>query len=191
MFPHRNKLEKMGLEEKSPGYFYADFEKIRKIKKIKKFALRQGLTFRYDNEYGKRNDTYRKTYFNNNPPIKGKYRCVYCGRRFKKNQVQVDHLYPIAKVSKSYKLQQKLKKQGINSVNDINNLVCACRSCNLKKYTNMGLWIVRGKLGKKEWLWKVRIALRWIIVIAATCFVAFLIWKEPIMNVLNNIFQKL
>ena len=39
------------------------------------------------------------------------------------------------------------------SVNDIRNLAPACRDCNSKKSDKMGLWVIRGWLGKYKLYW--------------------------------------
>jgi len=52
--------------------------------------------------------------------------------------------------------QDAAKLYGISGANDAKNLVAACRRCNSKKGTKMGLWIVRGFLGRSELLWKIR-----------------------------------
>jgi len=125
------------------------------------------LKFYIDNEYGVRSTTYRSEYFKVHSANRhGKYRCVYCGRFYPKEKITIDHLYPVDKVSKDIKLQKRLKKQGIESLNSTNNLVAACQSCNRRKSNKMGKWIWKGYLGQSEGLWKLRKGIRLLIFLA-------------------------
>ena len=108
---------------------------------------------------------YRKTFFSNNPPvIHNNYFCAYCGKLVNKENITVDHLYPIGAVKKDPKLQKKLKRKGIKDINDKKNLVPACRTCNKKKSANLGIWIIKGKIGKHQFLWIIRHLIRLIII---------------------------
>ena len=64
----------------------------------------------------------------------------------------VDHLYPVAKVSRDPALQKKLKRQGIDDLNSEKNLVAACYRCNQAKAAQMGPWIRKGKIGRDAWV---------------------------------------
>jgi 5-methylcytosine-specific restriction endonuclease McrA len=138
----------------------------REILKIKEFCRKNRLKFLYDNEYGERSSDYRKTFFQNNTPVNGKYMCVYCGRYYPKEKITVDHLYPANKVSQNEKLQKRLKKQGIDSLNDTSNLVAACFCCNRRKSDKTGWWIFLGKIGRYKWLWRIRHILTFMILAA-------------------------
>lgn len=117
-----------------------------------------------------RSDTYRQEYFKHNKPVQpAKYRCVYCGRKLLYKDVTVDHLYPINKLMYDPRVQKWAKRHGIDGANDVKNLVCACRCCNSKKGTKMGLWLLRGKIGRHPIVWKIRN-------LAVECFVAFCIY---------------
>lgn len=117
-----------------------------------------------------RSDTYRQEYFKHNKPVQpAKYRCVYCGRKLLYKDVTVDHLYPINKLMYDPRVQKRAKRHGIDGANDVKNLVCACRCCNSKKGTKMGLWLLRGKIGRHPIVWKIRN-------LAVGCFVAFCIY---------------
>lgn len=102
-----------------------------------------------------RNTTYRKAYFKAHPSPDGKYRCVYCGGRFPKKDITIDHLIPVNAAERSWVARDRIKRLGYSSVNDMDNLVPACRYCNSRKGTHMGLWLLRGRLGRKPWFWKV------------------------------------
>lgn len=57
----------------------------------------------------------------------------------------------------------------MESINDLRNLVAACSRCNSKKSAKMGIWIIRGKIGRHQHLW----IFRHIVRIAV---ISFLIW---------------
>lgn len=135
-----------------------------KMKQLKKFCKSKKIKFEINNKYGKRSSAYRDIFYKNvKPVIPNRYFCAYCGRFLKISDVTVDHLYPVGEVNKSIKLQDKLKKIGAKSVNDYQNLVPACRKCNIKKGKKMGYWIFKGQIGRnqKVWLiiWPIRILL--------------------------------
>jgi hypothetical protein len=54
----------------------------------------------------------------------------------------------------SQAVRDRAKKYGIMKTNCSENLVCACRRCNSKKGTKMGLWIPRAFLGRHEGFWR-------------------------------------
>lgn len=104
-------------------------------------------------EYTRNND-YRKKFFEKNRGfLGGYYLCSYCGIPLRKENATVDHIFPIDKVSKSKFYQIVLKLFHINNVNDTENLAPACRHCNSKKGTKMGLWILLGFLGRYLACW--------------------------------------
>lgn len=126
----------------------------------------------------KRSTTYRKTFFKNtHPAIANRYFCTYCGRLLKKKDVTVDHLYPINVAQKSRRLRRKLKRKGITDINDIQNLVPACKKCNSRKGKRMGIWILRGKLGRHKAYWIARYGIR---------LMAFAIIMIMLLQTLNN-----
>ncbi len=111
-----------------------------------------------------RSTNYRQTYLSAKKYVKIRngqkyYRCVYCGKLLKSKDMQVDHLYPVKKATTDPYIRKKMKKSGIKNVNQLENLVSACKRCNEKKGADTGIWIVRGILGKSEPLWVVRRAL--------------------------------
>lgn len=116
------------------------------IKKAYKSHIRYK---QYEKRWSRSND-YRKEFFKYNPPP---YRCRYCHKKLAVSQVVVDHLIPIAKVKKSGTARNLLYLQGVKDVNDIRNLVPSCYTCNKRKGANMGLWFIRGVLGKYKLYW--------------------------------------
>ena len=99
----------------------------------------------------KRNTTYRKTFFSNNKA--STYRCAYCGKRLKEEDVEVDHLIPAGAAQKKFLVRLILRLRGITDINAERNLVAACMRCNRKKSDNMGLWIYRGMIGRYKAFW--------------------------------------
>ena len=150
----RNSLSWDGIE-------YHGYVSKRKTKKLRRYANEKGLSFRLENELGRRRADYRRRYFSAHPPDVGKrYICVYCGKWLKKENTTVDHLYPVGQVARDLALQKKLERKGIRNVNDPRNLVAACGKCNAEKGDSMGLWILRGSVGRYPWLWMIRYLIR-------------------------------
>ena len=55
------------------------------------------------------------------------------------------------------------------SVNDIRNLAPACRDCNSKKSDKMGLWVVRGWLGKYKLYWIILRIIQIVCILLMIC----------------------
>lgn len=95
-------------------------------------------------------DVFLKTYL---PP----YHCAYCGRKLTRRELTVDHWIPIHKLSvgKRRGHYQRLLRWfcRTDDPNNPKNLVCACASCNNKKRTQTGRWLLLGALGKTHWFW--------------------------------------
>lgn len=60
---------------------------------------------------------YRNTYFENNPNNHGWYTCVHCGRKFRKGDMDIDHIIP----------------QSYGGLDNEWNLQCLCVHCNRSK----------------------------------------------------------
>ena len=138
---------------------------------LEQYCINKHLKYKIDNGFGERSTDYRKTFFQNNKPvIKDMYFCAYCGKLLSRRKLTVDHLYPVAKAQRSLDLQKKLRRSGISNINDAQNLVPACMRCNQHKSANMGLWILKGKIGRHKWIWELRHALRISILITAAYY---------------------
>lgn len=126
-------------------------------------------------EYNRSKD-YRQKFIRMHPPDKhGKYRCVYCGKRIKKDEMQVDHVIPVGAMRRHRLLRTHLK----GGVNDISNLVPSCRKCNLKKSSKTWLhYRIRARLGSHEGYWAFRKILR-IVVILFVCFAIYYAINNP------------
>lgn len=123
-----------------------------KISKLREYCRKHHLKFEINNNFGKRSTDYRKEFFSHYHPFLGNsiYLCAYCGRPVTKRKMQIDHIYPVAKVNKSIKLQNKLKRMGATSVNSYQNLAPSCAGCNYIKKANMGHWIYLGFIGRNS-----------------------------------------
>lgn len=141
-----------------------------RIASLRRFCRFHGMKFEINNEFGKRSGDYRDTFFKHYRSRTyslaaalvrnwdtdrgyGYYYCAYCGKKTDLKKITVDHIYPVAKVNASTKLQRKLKKLGYENVNDYRNLTPACAKCNKKKGTKLNWWyICRGRLGQHQTL---------------------------------------
>lgn len=168
---HKRQLKKFRLRWNGTGF--SGNIPARKLNRLKEYCRKNHLSFSIDNEFGKRSSTYRRVFFQNNPPLSffshPFYFCSYCGLPVAENHVTVDHLYPVGKAKTSVKFQEKMRKRGFSDINDVKNLIPACQKCNLKKGQKTGLWILKGKIGKHQRLWFLRNAFRLL-------FLLFLVW---------------
>ena len=166
------KLRRLGFRKETPKRYVSHAKTTWHVNKARRFCERKGLKFHIKNSYGERSGDYRKVFFQNFRPnaSRNKWYCSYCGKKLKSKKLVVDHLYPIYQVSKSLKLQKKLRNKGIHNVNDAKNLIPSRSPCNAKKSADMGLWILRGKIGKYGLIWKIRHALRNCIILYCLYF---------------------
>lgn len=166
-FRYHFRLRRFGLRRSEDKRYRGTLSE-RKMERLREYCRQKHIKFYIDNEYGTRDAGYRARFFRNHAPVFGLfYFCAYCGRPLSKKRVTVDHLYPVAKVSRDPELQKKLKRQGIRELNSEKNLVAACYRCNQAKAAQMGAWIRKGKLGRHAWIWVVR----WMLRIAFVIFV--------------------
>lgn len=162
-------------------YFY------KEVSSLDAFNLKAILTVyrykfkSYDKRYG-RDSYYRQRYFKNN---KGPYHCAYCGRKLKPNQIEVDHLVPVAKAKSKIEVRTLLHIFGITNVNDVRNLVSACHKCNMKKLDKMGFWVIRGAFGRYKAFWTI---LRTITVAFILFGVGFIFLQPTVVNFFQNLF---
>lgn len=107
-----------------------------------------------------RSSDYRREYLKKHKGFFGIYTCAYCGKLCTRSTLQVDHIYPVNGVKgiglkgTSGKLfvtlvsllhGPKALKEGVNA--DWNK-TAACPRCNGNKTDAMGLWVLRGYIGK-------------------------------------------
>lgn len=132
-----------------------------------------------------RNSSYRNQFLNAVPPVRGKYRCVYCGRRVRPEKMQVDHVVAVHLAQKGF-LPKLLVPKGVN---DISNLAPACRRCNRRKGSKGGLWIIRGRF------WRVCLPIYTVLRLACLAGVAFVAlaafgWP-PAVDMLSGLLSEL
>jgi 5-methylcytosine-specific restriction endonuclease McrA len=156
---------------------------------IKTILQMHGYKYRaYDKRY-ERASNYRKIYFENN---KGPYRCSYCGKHLRADKLEVDHLIPVAKAKSESGVRMLLQICGVRNVNDAKNLVSACHKCNNKKSDKMGLWVVRGVIGRHKSVWAIRdIAVFILVAFAALCVYANFAALKELVQVIIALIQYL
>lgn len=201
VFPTKRNIDKMryrlvdihGFSEKQNhlgSYFYTETSSIDSWQ-IKTILDKYRYKYRcFDNRY-ERDNKYRKTFFENN---RGPYHCAYCGKKLKASQLEVDHLIPVAKAKTSLGVRTWLQICGIRNVNDPKNLVASCEKCNKKKSDNMGVWVIKGAIGRHKAFWIIR-----NLLLIATIFLGLFLMlnseavisvlKEMLETVFNNLSQ--
>lgn len=144
------------------------------------------------NKKYERSTDYRKNFFKNNSGLFGsdKYQCVYCGKIRDKKKIQVDHHIPVHKVKKFGLGRILMKIKNINNINSTKNLVPACQKCNQRKGSKMGLWLIKGIVGK-HFSWWIFVWLLRLLLLLATLYVVCLIYDGyNIIEALLIIHQK-
>ena len=69
---------------------------------------------------------YRDKYFEENKSENGWYTCAKCGKKFRKKDIDVDHIVP----------QKLRKKDKLYNFDGLHNLQCLCKHCNRSKKDN-------------------------------------------------------
>ncbi|MGL4607467.1 MAG: HNH endonuclease [Eubacteriaceae bacterium] len=142
---------------KKVGYWKMNFKNKEDAEKKRGLFKKQGFSIVILDPRYVRSHDYRKNFFSVNSGYTYKneayYQCVYCGKFVKQQDVTIDHLFPVAKAQESHFNQKVLKKLKINDINQVENLVPACGRCNGRKGSKMGLWLIRGLLGKSLLFW--------------------------------------
>lgn len=172
IFPRRNGYFPTDLfpdfkQAANGAYLFSSSDK--EIRRYAKKAKSMRFYFLcYEDKYG-RGSNCRWQFIKANPPGKdGKYRCVYCGKKIKKEKMCVDHIIPVGAAKRSASIQRRLPK----GVNDLSNLAPSCVRCNMKKLDSTFVgWSIKAALGKHEAYWVLRGILFLCIVCAAIYFV--------------------
>lgn len=168
-YAYRQKIGQMGfLFDSEYKNWIKEVSSESELNEIEEFCGSKGLSF--ISPFTKRSNGYRDDFFNANAPIdkRGKYRCVYCGRKQSKERITIDHLISVRRAQKSQKSRDKLRAMECDSVNDIKNLVPACKHCNSSKGHMLYPWLWIANIGKRENFWKTKNAL-------IVCLFAYLI----------------
>lgn len=150
VFNPANKCYEVYTEDESAIARYRAFCKAKKLK----ISVA-------DTEY-KRNSKYRDNYMEAHMDDKI-HICAYCGWPIKKENITIDHIFPVDRTSKNLRLQRQMKKFGIEDINSEKNLCVAHKSCNSRKGSKTGIWVFKGFLGKIKALWVVRWVIRAVI----------------------------
>lgn len=153
------------------------------IKECKKICKKYNLSFFEQDENYTRGNSYRKDYFKAHPHgIFGNYyQCAYCGRFVKKENITIDHLFPINRVEKGrFKgiWRFLLKIKGIKNINQTENLVGACWKCNSEKGTKIKKWYLKGCLGRHFVFW----IILWMISLSLFFSVTEMVFKMQLIN---------
>lgn len=186
----RNKKAKyfleLGMTEKNTykGHLYYEISNVSEadLKELKK-AFWKIKTFRmnkYDGVYMKscemrwiRDTKYRNKLIDADYKNGRKKRCVYCGRIYDVNDMQVDHVIPVNGLMNTTKARNVASFFGIHETNDIKNLVFACKSCNARKGAKLNpYWVIKAFIGKHKMYWKLRpvINVTMVAVIGYFCY---------------------
>lgn len=159
-------MQNYGFKRKSNrnGTYYSAIVGDAGKKEIEKLAKGYHIYYSCYEKRWSRSSTYRDRFLKE---VKGPYRCRYCNRKISKDYMMVDHIVPVDRAKRSKIARFLLKVQNISDVNEIKNLAPSCRKCNNKKSNKMGLWFIRGILGKYKLYWTVIYILLFILCVAA------------------------
>lgn len=172
IFWHRKFFREQGFsfQKKAYGksYYYMKTKDYEECERYQEFCRFRGLKCHIFNETYMRSSNYRNQFFTEFYRIHGsnkKYTlCAYCGLPSKVDKLTVDHIIPVDKAKKTNMGKFLMKIFRIQNINEYRNLCAACKSCNSRKGKKMGLWILRGFIGKSVLFWYIRWALRSAII---------------------------
>ena len=103
-----------------------------------------------------------------------------------KGKITIDHIFPVHCMEKYPAVRKRAALFGIHGSNDMKNSCTACMRCNQKKEAKMGIWILKGFLGKQPWYWP----LRRILTVILVFFVLYLgrkIYMPVVCNWINTL----
>ena len=170
-YQYKSKLYRLGfrfIKNQNHGRWTKDCKE-SELKKIKRFCKKKKLEYAIYEDGYTRSSNYRYNFFKEHPGFLGKfYQCAYCGHIHTRKNITVDHIIPVDKVIKGKKREKYkkiLKRQGIEDVNDVRNLVAACKRCNQRKSSNTGFWILKARIGKHPAFWLIYYTLLVVLLI--------------------------
>lgn len=172
-------LSDNGYHLSSEYTFIAHYEKTASsdprsdIRFLKKMSRRRFTCEKIPKRFTRSAD-YRSTFFKNNSPKNGRYRCVYCGRWLKPEKVTVDHIIPVD-AARQKRIQRKLDRIGYSGVNDVRNLAPACRRCNRRKSSKMGWWLIKARLGRHDSFWVIKPT----VMLATAFIICYFLMSHP------------
>lgn len=140
-----------------------------------------------------RGGNYRSDFFNAAKPFwRNYYFCIYCGRLVSKRKLQVDHIIPVHKAKTSWMVKKILDVSKMEKgVNDPRNLGASCPKCNLMKGSKMGLWVIRGRIGKSNAFQIFRWMLRFVLMGLMIYFMYETKMFQMIFDVIKNFGTKM
>ena len=142
-----------------------------------------------------RSTDYRRQFLKHNKGIfgGGNFFCSYCGRLLTPKKMTVDHLIPINKVKRRGLARFFMKIRGIKNINDVNNLIPSCSHCNSRKSDKMGLWIIRGDIGKHNWYWIIKrsVILAIVVILIYTYRVNLSVWLKNGIDTIVTFLDKI
>lgn len=138
------------------------------LKNLTTMLRKKKIKYRYYESRWERSNDYRKQFFASYP---GPYRCRYCDRWLARRYMVIDHIVPVARVKTNTNARMLLYMRGISNVNDVRNLAPSCQKCNERKGDRIGLWWLRGVLGKYRVYWVLRKAIIALALIALAAVV--------------------
>lgn len=187
-YDYRKELRELGLNFKrtdSGGYWWTDDDS--RQRELLNFCNKRKLIIVQEDSRYTRSANYRTEFIRHNKGYKGNrtmYHCAYCGRKIKKDEMQVDHLIAVNKVKKHILPRLFMHLCGIHNVNDTKNLVASCSRCNQRKSDNQGFWLVRGFFGRSIWFWRI---FHTIIAILVIFVIYMLISQGYLQQFIENI----
>lgn len=126
----------------------------------------------FKQEYN-RSTNYRRIFLASRPDQE-EFRCCYCGRTYPRSAITVDHIVPVAGVKTNYSSRIWLKLKGCDNVNDVKNLVPACRRCNEKKGSSSSLiYTLRATYGESRLYWIIARSVHLVLALA----IVYLLYK--------------
>lgn len=186
----QRKLQKLGFKyvEKSQRTKYWELRNVstQQMKEIKTFCKRHFLDIEILDQRFTASSNYREEFFKHHAPVLKKYYfCIYCGRLLTRRTLQVDHIVPIHKAKTNKWVRRYLsRKKFQKGVNDYHNLGASCRKCNLSKSDKMGLWTIRGKIGKSNLFQIMRWIIRFLIIGAGITILC--LYRENIVELVSK-----
>ncbi len=122
----------------------------KNLKYFKKYAKKLNIHYTEQNPNYTRSSSYRSVFFKCNKGVGDeRYFCAYCGCLLHKDDVTVDHVFPVAAARDKKIYQRLLKWFGITNINSNKNLAPACSYCNRKKSASDHVFPVAAARDKK------------------------------------------
>lgn len=188
-YQYRNELSSLGLsfkKSKDNPYWWTDDDS--RQRELLDFCNKHKLRIEQTDSRYSRSATYRTEFFKHNRGDKNNYsvyHCSYCGKRLKKDDLEVDHIIAINRVKKSFFARIFMNLIGIKNVNEVKNLTASCHRCNRRKSDKQGLWVPLGFMGKSTTFWTIIHIIEVLLIILVIVLILWFNW-----NNISSIFFK-